>query len=338
MVTFESTANMELVALPNDEEAAPGEATVTAAPSSNQTHSTPPRTAADAPTRTRGTCTWTSLKASCRPAQIAFCCSGPCCCGCCCCCAPCFGEGDAQPRCCRRHRRRLLCVRKGCLSGDRAFKVFIGLVSATNGFSASDWSWGLFIMFTRVFAGLMILDWIVKCASHTVLAWDRYTKEGNEDGETDEKGMLASPPVRAARACLDTWWLEKEEVEDGGSGKASSEHTTTRHATTTPMSSRVLALASLLAALILPFLLSANIIAAAPYLADSLPGETTTVWGTAFLAPTAHPTAPPVTASVKFFDWAFGDLAPCSLLLGSVLYAPSKVRKRTPSPVAVCID
>ena len=336
---------MELVALPNDEEAAPGEVTATATPPSNQAaansaHSSPPRTAADAPARTRGTCTWTSLKASCRPAQIAFCCSGPCCCGCCCCCAPCFGEGDAQPRCCRRHRRRLLCVRKGCLSGDRAFKVFIGLVSATNGFSASDWSWGLFIMFTRVFAGLMILDWIVKCFSHFVLAWDRYTKEGNEGGGTGEKAMLASPPVRAARACLDTWWLEEEKEGKGGlakeKGDAERKHTT-QHATATPMSSRVLALASLLAALILPFLLSANIMAAAPYLADSLPGETTAVWGTAFLAPTAHPTASPVTASVKFFDWAFGDLAPCSLLLGSVLYAPSKVRKRTVLPLCVYV-
>ena len=166
--------------------------------------------------------------------------------------------------------------------------VALGIISASNGFQSTNWSlFGLTILFTRVFSGLIVLDYLVKLVAHIVATCRRRQR-------------------RSTTSSTSSIFLE--ELNSG-------------------YTHQKLNLSMCLLLLALPFFVSVHVLDSVYYLDKTLPHETITVWGSSFIATaTATATVPavPVTADVQFFSWLFGDLAPCSLLLGAVTYFPDQ--------------
>ena len=96
--------------------------------------------------------------------NTVHCLTGPCCCGCCCC----WTKGS---------KCRILLV-----ALERIIYFFLGIVTATNGFYSTNWgTFGLSILFTRVFSGLVTLDWIIKFCVHIVATTKLYFWQASRD-------------------------------------------------------------------------------------------------------------------------------------------------------------
>ena len=236
------------------------------------------------------------------------CLTGPCCCGCCCCCHRKFP--------CPKQLQRSVC-RRCCINTELGSYLLIGLISATNGFFTTNWgTYGLAILFTRVFSGLITLSWIVKFVSLLISTGRTLGRNQKVQLDTNTDGDIDSTCCHQAATSISIFL---QEYDYHGSKPKRTKYESTVSTMFSTMSLTVF--------LTIPFLMSVHIMTAVQYLSQDLPLQTTSTWGTDYLGSSKtskYQVSGPVTADVKLFDWLFGDLAPCSLLLGSITYFPDK--------------
>ena len=221
--------------------------------------------------------------------ETLHCLTGCGCCGCCGCCC--------HRRCVffQKYRFCNLKCRRCCLNFERCSYFVLGLITATNGLGSSNWGmFGLTILFSRVFSGLVTLDFLVKLICHIVATF-RQVRQVTTNSATNSATTninLATTTKTFLRQFNGT--------------------------TADPRASGML----FVLYLCVPFLMSAHIMSAANYLSTKLPTDTMNIWGTDYLRPTYAQNANPVGAQVQLFDWLFGDLAPCSLIFGAMTQFP----------------